>query len=104
MKKEYIEFIGYTVPEKTDIEDDFTLKSLNATSSFYKVSEELIGKNLKKFISLMNRVLKDADIENDAYQIDEIDLNLDVNLEGSIKIISGGIKSGISIKLKKIKD
>lgn len=104
MKKEYIEFIGYTVPEKTDIEGDFTLKSLNATSSFYKVSEELIGQNLKKFISSMNRVLKDVDLENDTYQIDEIDLNLDVNLEGSIKIISGGIKSGISIKLKKIKD
>ena len=101
MKTSYIAFIDYNIEEKTEDSKIGNLQSSNIGSKYFKVSEELLKKNLKEFISTLKNIISEVDEKNDTYSVSEIELNVDVSLNGDIKILKAGIKSGITIKLKR---
>lgn len=69
-----------------------------------KLNTELLRNNLASFIDAMNEMLSGLPKLTEPFQLDEIDLVVEVNAEGSLQLVGGikvGASGGITLKLKR---
>lgn len=69
-----------------------------------KLNVELMRNNLAVFIEAMNEMLSGLPKLTDPFKLDEIDLVVEVNAEGSLQLVGGvkmGASGGITLKLKR---
>lgn len=79
------------------------LLSPNVTAPV-KLNVEIMRSNLATFLDAMNEVLAGLPKLTEPFKLDEIDLVVEVNAEGSLQLVGGvkvGASGGITLKLKR---
>jgi len=69
-----------------------------------KLKAELMGANLVAFLDAMNQMLAGIPKLTEPFKLDEIDVVVEVNAEGSVQLVGGvkmGASGGITLKLKR---
>ena len=69
-----------------------------------KLNAELMGANLVAFIDAMNQMLLGIPKLTEPFKLDEIEVVVEVNAEGSVQLVGGikmGASGGITLKLKR---
>lgn len=67
-----------------------------------KLNTELLKNNLASFIDAMNEMLSGLPKLTEPFKLNEIDLVIEVNAEGSLQLVGGikvGASGGITLKL-----
>lgn len=68
------------------------------------VSLEKIRDNFQRLMSALGEALKDLPLGLGAYQIQEIELACEIDVEGEVRLIGGiktGAKGGVTVKLQR---
>lgn len=63
------------------------------------VASELLSRNLQHFLRTFEKLLDSSDFSTSRFAIDQIELNLVVNAEGSIELV-GKVSSGVVASMK----
>jgi hypothetical protein len=69
-----------------------------------KLNAELLRNNLSSFIQAVNEALAGLPVIAEPFKLEEIELVVEVNAEGSLQLVGGvkaGASGGITLKLKR---
>ena len=69
-----------------------------------KLKIETLKENLASFILALNEMIADLPTIREPFKLDEIEIVLEINAEGSLQLVGGvkvGASGGITLKLKK---
>jgi hypothetical protein len=79
-------------------------KSLLGFAGPVKLSVAVLGDNLKKFVESVNTLVGNLPTIAQQFRLEEIELSVEVNAEGSVQLIGGvksGVTGGLTLKLKR---
>ena len=92
---------NFEVKGMTDISNIIS----SGTTKVVNVQTDAVKNGLLNILSSMSEVLDEAHFSNDIYEVDELEINLNIGLNGEVSIISvsenTNVSSGIKIKIQR---
>jgi|GEM_PF-6555143 len=79
-------------------------KALLGLKGPVQLSVGVLRENLKKFVESVNTLVSDLPAIAEQFRLEEIELSVEVNAEGSLQLIGGvktGVTGGLTLKLKR---